>query len=113
MNHQWGASFSTVGDLLVLLVGICPRCIIPERFRIGNLNTKIVGVRFYNGYATAGEHVVLKREPSNQYDPNAIRVDNVMGAQVGHIPRGMAAKLAKYMVCSSIDGSHHHCFITD
>jgi SWI/SNF-related matrix-associated actin-dependent regulator of chromatin subfamily A3 len=60
-----------------------------------------VGVRYYGGYANPGEHVVLKREPTNQYDRNAIRVDNVMGAQVGHIPRNIAAKLAPYMVCCS------------
>ncbi|KAI9374923.1 SNF2 family N-terminal domain-containing protein [Aspergillus egyptiacus] len=63
----------------------------------GDLKTKIVGVRYYRGQATIGEHVVLKREPHNQYDRNAIRVDNVMGVQVGHIPRNMAAKLASYM----------------
>lgn len=65
----------------------------------GNLETKIVGVRFYNGIATPGEHVILKREPQNQYDPNAIRIDNIMGIQIGHIGRGVAAKLAPYMVC--------------
>ncbi|KAL4980203.1 SNF2 family N-terminal domain-containing protein [Aspergillus desertorum] len=63
----------------------------------GDLNTKIVGVRYYRGTATIGEHVVLKREPHNHYDGNAIRVDNVMGAQIGHIPRNMAAKLATYL----------------
>ncbi|KAL4870522.1 hypothetical protein BDV12DRAFT_165761 [Aspergillus spectabilis] len=63
----------------------------------GDLNTKIVGVRYYRGQATIGEHVVLRREPRNQYDRNAIRVDNVMGTQVGHIPRNMAAKLASYL----------------
>jgi SWI/SNF-related matrix-associated actin-dependent regulator of chromatin subfamily A3 len=68
----------------------------------GDVNTKIVGVRYYRGQATIGEHVVLKREPRNQYDRNAIRVDNVMGAQIGHIPRNMAAKLAGYMVSVSI-----------
>lgn len=66
----------------------------------GDLNTKIVGVRFYRGQATIGEHVSVKRDPWNQYDRNAIRVDNVMGAQVGHIPRTMAVKLAPYMVSS-------------
>jgi SWI/SNF-related matrix-associated actin-dependent regulator of chromatin subfamily A3 len=70
----------------------------------GDVNTKIVGVRYYRGQATIGEHVVLKREPQNQYDRNAIRVDNVMGAQVGHIPRNMAAKLASYMVSVSLAG---------
>ncbi|KAJ5573642.1 uncharacterized protein N7459_008069 [Penicillium hispanicum] len=63
----------------------------------GCLPTKIVGVRFYNGYATPGERVLLKREPQNQYDRNAIRVDNVMGSQIGHIGRNLAAKLATYM----------------
>lgn len=57
-----------------------------------------MGVRFYRGHATKGEHVVLNREPANPYDRNAIRVDNVMGAQIGHIGRAVAEKLAKYMV---------------
>ncbi|KKK16658.1 SNF2 family helicase [Aspergillus rambellii] len=67
------------------------------RLHYGDLQTKIVGVRYYAGHATIGERVLLKREPHNQYDTNAIRVDNVMGVQVGHIPRQVAAKLAKYM----------------
>ena len=64
----------------------------------GVLNTKIVGVRYYNGHATPGELVIVRREPSNPYDVNAIRVDNVMGHQIGHVPRGMASKLAPFMV---------------
>lgn len=60
--------------------------------------TKIVGVRFYNGQATIGERVLLIREPNNPYDRNAIQVKNVMGNQVGHIGRNIAAKLAAYMV---------------
>ncbi|KAJ5933756.1 hypothetical protein N7454_006085 [Penicillium verhagenii] len=63
----------------------------------GSLENKIVGVRFYRGIATPGEHVILKREPQNQYDRNAIRVDNIMGIQIGHIGRGLAAKIAPYM----------------
>lgn len=74
----------------------------PEHRHSGNLETKIVGVRFYNGIATPGEHVILKREPQNQYDCNAIRIDNIMGIQIGHIGRGVAAKLAPYIVCSTI-----------
>ncbi|KAH7009061.1 hypothetical protein B0J12DRAFT_73931 [Macrophomina phaseolina] len=31
----------------------------------GTLNTKIVGVRYYDGYATIGEMVILRREPQN------------------------------------------------
>ncbi|KAK3503055.1 DNA repair and recombination protein RAD5B [Neurospora crassa] len=63
----------------------------------GHFDGKIVGVRYYNGVASPGEVVVCKREPQNQYDPNAIRVDNVLGTQIGHIPRTVAAKLAPYM----------------
>ncbi|KAF1945397.1 hypothetical protein EJ02DRAFT_369849 [Clathrospora elynae] len=63
----------------------------------GGLQSKIVGIQYYNGYATTGEMVVLRREPHNRYDVNAIRVDNVQGAQIGHIPRFWAAKLARYM----------------
>ncbi|TEA20776.1 Helicase-like transcription factor [Colletotrichum sidae] len=69
----------------------------PLRELYGSLDTKIVGVRYYNGYAAPGEIVVCLREPSNQYDSNAIRVCNVMGQQIGHIPRKVAEKLAGYI----------------
>ncbi|KAL9074423.1 MAG: hypothetical protein Q9157_004383 [Trypethelium eluteriae] len=63
----------------------------------GTLRSKIVGVRYYTGYATIGEMVLLKREPHNPYDSNAIQVQNVHETQIGHIPRTVAAELAKYM----------------
>lgn len=69
---------------------------------IDTLPTKIVGVRYYTGHATIGEHVLLTRQPNNPYDRNAIQVRNVMGHQIGHIPRQVAAKLAKYMVCPRV-----------
>jgi SWI/SNF-related matrix-associated actin-dependent regulator of chromatin subfamily A3 len=34
----------------------------------GGMHAKIVGVRYYDGYATVGEMVVLRREPNNAYD---------------------------------------------
>ena len=40
---------------------------------------------------------MLRREPDNPYDSNAIRVDNINQAQIGHIPRRIAAKLAPFM----------------
>ncbi|KAJ5223581.1 hypothetical protein N7468_008123 [Penicillium chermesinum] len=70
---------------------------VSERMLYGVLETKIVGVRYYRGFANVGEHVILKREPENQYDKNAIRVTNVMGDQIGHIGRHVAARLAPYM----------------
>lgn len=63
----------------------------------GILNTKIVGCRFYNGRATVGEYVKARREPNNPYDKNAIRIDNCMGVQIGHIGRQVAAKLSPLM----------------
>ena len=69
-----------------------------ETFELyGTLDTKIVGVRYYNGHATVGEHVLVRREATNPFDSNAIRVDNVQRDQIGHIPRQYAAKLAPYM----------------
>jgi len=42
-----------------------------------------VGVQYYRGIATMDENLLLVREPNNRYDCNAIRVDNVLGIQVG------------------------------
>ncbi|KJZ79301.1 hypothetical protein HIM_01452 [Hirsutella minnesotensis 3608] len=63
----------------------------------GTFDGKIVGVRYYSGYASPGEAVLCHREPHNQYDRNAIRVENVMYQQIGHLPRKVAEKLAPYM----------------
>ena len=63
----------------------------------GTLDTKVVGLQYYTGFASVGEHVTIKRQPDNQYDSNAIRVTNVMGHQIGHIPRANAAKLAPFL----------------
>lgn len=63
----------------------------------GTLTNKVVGLRYYNGYASAGEEVIVEREPTNAYDSNAIRILNVHRQQIGHIPRTVAAKLARYM----------------
>ena len=68
----------------------------------GTLDTKVVGIQYYTGYATEGEFVIVKRQPSNAYDSNAICVENVRREQIGHIPRQMAAKLARYMDAGSI-----------
>ncbi|KAK5724308.1 hypothetical protein LTR15_004352 [Elasticomyces elasticus] len=63
----------------------------------GDMPIKIVGVQYYKGMANAGEYILMRREPGNPYDSNAIRVDNVAGQQIGHIPKRIAVKLAKYM----------------
>ncbi|KAI0893841.1 SNF2 family N-terminal domain-containing protein [Annulohypoxylon nitens] len=63
----------------------------------GIVRTKINGIRYYQGRIKWGEKVILHREPSNPYDHNAIRVDNVMQSQIGHIPKTLAAKIAPYI----------------
>jgi len=68
---------------------------------LGAIDGRIVGIRYYDGYATPGEQVMIRREPGNPYDFNAIRIDNVHGTQIGHIPRQIAAKLAPFMVSPS------------
>eukprot|EP00698_Gefionella_okellyi_P006269 TRINITY_DN15654_c0_g1_i1.p1 TRINITY_DN15654_c0_g1~~TRINITY_DN15654_c0_g1_i1.p1 ORF type:complete len:931 (-),score=182.33 TRINITY_DN15654_c0_g1_i1:60-2561(-) len=78
-------------------------------------NTKIVGIRYYAGIVTSGENVTLQRQPDNAYDSNAIRAMNILGHQVGHLPREVAAVLAKMLddklirvegtiICQSFDG---------
>ncbi|KAI8484683.1 hypothetical protein Bbelb_376240 [Branchiostoma belcheri] len=61
---------------------------------IGTLRGNIVGIRYYRGEVNRNEMVSLVREPRNPYDSNAVRVDNVMGVQVGHIKRELARPLA-------------------
>lgn len=63
----------------------------------GSLDNKIVGVRYYNGVVTPGEMVLCRREPRNPYDGNAIRVDNVMRVQIGHLPKTVAQNLAPFI----------------
>ena len=41
--------------------------------------------------------VVLVREPDNPYDRWAVRVDNVRGEKVGHLPRTLVMHLAPLM----------------
>ncbi|KAJ6277325.1 hypothetical protein J3E71DRAFT_357100 [Bipolaris maydis] len=43
------------------------------------------------------EDAASQEAPDATQGANVIRVDNVQGEQIGHIPRGLAAKLAKYM----------------
>ncbi|KAJ6625516.1 SNF2 family N-terminal domain-containing protein [Mycena sp. CBHHK59/15] len=59
-----------------------------------SMKTNVVGVQYYKGLVGAGEEVMLNREPTNQYDRNAIQVKNISRTQVGHLPKAVAGKLA-------------------
>ncbi|KAI1423361.1 hypothetical protein F5Y12DRAFT_547942 [Xylaria sp. FL1777] len=63
----------------------------------GSVDNKIVGVRYYDGIVTPGESILCRRDLGNQYDENAVRVDNVMGSQIGHLPRKLVQKLTPYI----------------
>ena len=65
-----------------------------EEVHFGAYRGDIVGIRYYRGNVNNHEMVSLVREPCNQYDRNAVRVDNVRGIQVGHIKRQLARALA-------------------
>ncbi|EJT45195.1 hypothetical protein A1Q1_06427 [Trichosporon asahii var. asahii CBS 2479] len=63
----------------------------------------------YNGLVGAGEYVMLRRQPQNPYDSNAV--------QVGHVPRNTAARIAPLMdarlitvegrmIGQNLDGKH-------
>ncbi|KAG8798751.1 hypothetical protein FRC17_007336, partial [Serendipita sp. 399] len=58
------------------------------------LDTAVVGVKYYTGLVGVGEQVDLVRQPNNQYDQNAICVKNISGHQVGHLPAAVVAKLS-------------------
>eukprot|EP00980_Cylindrotheca_fusiformis_P021352 scaffold8235_cov113-Cylindrotheca_fusiformis.AAC.6 len=66
---------------------------------LGSSEVRIVGIRYYRGVAHPGEFVQLVREPHNEYDSNAIRVDTVgqNPQKIGHIKRESAAMLAPLM----------------
>jgi HIRAN domain len=51
------------------------------------VDCKIVGVRYYLGIVSLSESLDFIRDPDNPHDPNAIRVDNSRGWQVGQYYR--------------------------
>jgi len=53
------------------------------------------------------EMVSLVRQRDNRHEPNAVRVDNVYGDQVGHIERELAKRLATIMdfLLARVEGS--------
>ena len=64
---------------------------------LGTFTGQIVGIQYYQGTVNQNEMVVLVREPDNPYDRWAVRVDNVRGEKVGHLPRTLVMHLAPLM----------------
>jgi hypothetical protein len=69
-----------------------------EHLRIAS----IVGSTFYPGAGNLigrlrnGSPLILRRQPENKYDKNAIAI-NWGNRIIGHVPRGLAAELAPLM----------------
>ena len=70
--------------------------------------TRVVGVTFEGrqhvvAKLQVGEQIVLRREPHNPFDANAIRVERLTCEQIGYIDRYKAASLAPlYDACGGI-----------
>ena len=65
----------------------------------GLVSAGIAGARFHDAVLQSdavapGTALALRREPGNEHDPNAIAVLTAAGAQVGWVPREVAAELA-------------------
>jgi hypothetical protein len=63
--------------------------------------TRVAGVTFDGRQSviarlSIGENILLRREPANPYDPNAIRVDSQNGCQIGYLNRFLATNLVPF-----------------
>ena len=63
--------------------------------------TRVAGVTFDGRQGVIarlaiGEEILLKREPTNPYDHNAIRVERSNGLQIGYLNRHLAATLTPF-----------------
>ena len=54
---------------------------------LGEIETRVVGMRYHDAKLTFGERVNLEREPGNGHDSNAICVENGRFDLVGRLPR--------------------------
>jgi hypothetical protein len=61
---------------------------------LGTLETRIVGIQYYEGEVDKGDKVSFKRDPANTHDKNAIEVHNPGNKMVGHLPGEYVAFLA-------------------
>lgn len=67
---------------------------VPETVEIAIAGVTFEGRQQILARLTQGETVYLVREPSNQYDRNAIRITRGNGEVLGYVPKTTAASLA-------------------
>jgi hypothetical protein len=72
------------------------------------IHTKIAGVshknddgtsrqRYIRDYVSAGQHLILKREPRNKYSANATSVWWDQNIQLGYVPGDLSADVARLL----------------
>jgi hypothetical protein len=77
----------------------------PSQLKI-TTDCKIVGVKHYLGIVYLSERLGLMRQPENEHDANAIRVDNIDGVQVGqYAPIGISLTIQSSPRLGSPSGS--------
>ncbi len=72
------------------------------------LYARVAGVTFDNRQAVIaglvrGAALYIRREPHNPYDANALSVEHPSGAQIGYLPREMAAQLSPRLDAVGVD----------
>ena len=97
MNHRISEKSAVPGNQPVC--GVCglEKCSTACRIR-----TRVVGVTFNHRQRIVAdlfldEMILLRREPENIYDANAIRVERLSGEQFGYLDRSLAARLAPFL----------------
>ncbi len=76
---------------------------------------KVVGVTFEGRQEVVarlhlGEQVHLRREPSNLYDSNAIRVERLNREQIGYLNRRLFTQSGDRL--TGLEGTNHALFLT-
>jgi len=66
----------------------------PSMKFLGEVFTEIAGGQYYEAGIEPGGKLQLEREPGNEHDENAIRVENVRFQQAGYVPRRISSWLA-------------------
>jgi hypothetical protein len=61
---------------------------------LGTIKSQIVGIQYYDDQVKGGEKIFFEREPDNDHDKNAIRVENLDFKKVGFLPKNASSWLA-------------------
>jgi hypothetical protein len=61
---------------------------------LGSIKSQIVGIQYYDNEVKSGEKIFFEREPDNDHDKNAIRVENLDFKKVGFLPKKTSSWMA-------------------